>query len=56
MNTATIRGGRARKAFQGELAVLSKFGFIGERTNRFRIGNGLLINWPLIQEYLDFEL
>ncbi len=56
MNTAAIRGGQARKAFQGELAVLNKFGFVGERTNRFRIGNGLLINWPLIQEYLNFEL
>ncbi|MBS3999310.1 MAG: hypothetical protein KGZ71_02375 [Desulfobulbaceae bacterium] len=56
MNTASIRGGQSRKAFQGELAVLSKFGFIGDRTNRFRIGNGLLINWPLIQEYLNFEI
>ncbi len=56
MNTASIRGGQARKAFQGELAVLSKFGFVGERTNRFRIGNGLLINWPLIQEYLNYEI
>jgi len=56
MNTATIRGGTSRKAFQGELSVLSKFGFIGPSRKRFRIGNGLLINWPLIQEYLDFEI
>ncbi len=56
MNTAAIRGGTSRKPFQGELAVLSKFGFIGPSRKRFRIGSGLLINWPLIQEYLDFEL
>jgi len=57
MNTASMRGGQGRVPFQGELAVLSKFGFIGgsRRSNRFRLGNGLIINWPLVQEYLNYE-
>jgi len=52
MNTASIRGGTARSAFQGELAILRKFGFV----SRFRIGLGLEINWPQVQEYLDFNI
>ena len=57
MNTASMRGGQGRVPFQGELAVLSKFGFIGgsRGSNRFRLGNGLIINWPLVQEYLNYE-
>jgi hypothetical protein len=52
MNTATLRGGVQRKPFQAELSILRKFGFV----SKFRIGLGLEINWPLIQEYLEFEL
>ena len=52
MNTAMARGGQARQAFQGEFAILRKFDFI----TRFRIGVGLVINWPAIQQYLDYEL
>lgn len=56
INTASMRGGQERAPFQGEFAVLSKFGFIGGGHNRFRLGNGLLINWPLVQEYLSYEI
>ncbi len=52
MNVATNRGGQARKPFQGEFAILRKFNFVSE----FRVGVGLEINWPLVQEFLDYEL
>jgi len=52
MNTASLRGGSDRRPFQGEFAVLRKFNLVGS----FRIGVGLEINWPLVQEYLEFEL
>jgi hypothetical protein len=52
MNIAMVRGGAPRKAFQGEFAILRKFDFI----QGFRTGVGLEINWPVIQEFLDFEV
>ena len=52
MNTAVLRGGTPRKAFQGEFAILRKFDFI----NKFRIGVGLEINWPAIQEFMNFQI
>ncbi|MBK8831523.1 MAG: hypothetical protein IPN60_11845 [Saprospiraceae bacterium] len=52
MNTALLRGGVERRPFQGEFAVLRRFGFV----SGFRVGLGLEINWPLIQEYLKFEI
>jgi hypothetical protein len=52
MNTATLRGGTSRQPFQGEFAILRKFDFVGS----FRVGVGLEINWPLIQEFLEFNL
>lgn len=52
MNTATLRGGRARMPFQAEFAILRKFDFV----SKFRIGVGLEINWPLIQEFLEYEI
>lgn len=52
MNTATLRGGVQRNAFQGEFAILRKFDFV----DGFRIGVGLEINWPLVQEFLEFEV
>jgi hypothetical protein len=52
MNTATIRGGASREPFQGEFAILRKFDFIAS----FRVGVGLEINWPLIQEFLEYNI
>jgi hypothetical protein len=52
MNTATVRGGATRQPFQGEFAILRKFDFV----SKFRIGVGLEINWPLVQEFLEFEI
>lgn len=52
MNTSTLRGGVARADFQAEFAILRKFDFVSS----FRIGVGLEINWPLIQEYLEYEI
>lgn len=51
MNTASLRGGSTRRAFQAELAILRKFDFV----SGFRVGLGLEINWPLVQEYLEFD-
>lgn len=52
MSISTSRGGNARNAFQAELAILRKFNFV----QGFRVGVGLVINWPLIQEYLEYDL
>tara|TARA_R110002074_G_scaffold394665_1_gene582194 strand:- start:10721 stop:12205 length:1485 start_codon:yes stop_codon:yes gene_type:complete len=52
MNTAALRGGVERKPFQAELSILRKFNFV----SKFRIGLGLEINWPLVQEYLDYNI
>ena len=52
MSTASLRAGGTRIPFQAELAILRKFDFV----SKFRIGVGLEINWPLVQEYLDFRI
>ncbi len=56
MNTASARGGQARKSFQEVVAILGKFDLVGNSKNRYRIGSGLQINWPLVHEYLNFEI
>ena len=52
MNTSASRGGQTREFFQGEFAILRKFKMI----DKFRIGVGLVINWPMIQKFLDYQL
>jgi hypothetical protein len=52
MNTSALRGGLARSPFQGELAILRSYGLVGG----FRIGVGLEIDWPLFQEFLEYEV
>ena len=44
------RGGQVRKDFQAEFAILRSFDFV----KNFRIGAGLEINWPALQESTDF--
>ncbi|NUN67212.1 hypothetical protein HCU40_21300 (plasmid) [Pseudanabaena biceps] len=52
MNTSSVRGGTKRLPFQGEFAILRKFQFV----DGFRIGVGLEVNWPLVQEFLEYDL
>ncbi|MBZ9753675.1 hypothetical protein LB524_00100 [Mesorhizobium sp. ESP6-5] len=51
LRKVTARGGVARKPFQAELAVLRGLGLVGRG---FRIGVGLPINWPELQESMSF--
>lgn len=48
--TSTLRAGGTRLPFQAEIPILRKLGFIKE----FRIGVGLSINWPLIQQSMEY--
>ena len=52
MSTASLRGGTARRAFQAELSILRKLNFV----SGFRVGVGLEINWPLVQEIIEYEI
>ena len=48
----SARGGTARQPFQAEFAILRNLGYI----KSFRIGVGLEINWPRVQESMSFSL
>ncbi|WP_413484241.1 hypothetical protein [Morganella psychrotolerans] len=53
--TSSLRSpGNPRKAFQAELPFLKYLGIISESKSPFRVGVGLLINWPIVQESIDF--
>jgi hypothetical protein len=47
----SLRGGTARNPFQAELAVLRTMGIVNPG---FRIGVGISINWPELQDAMSF--
>ncbi|MDO6447160.1 hypothetical protein Q4493_15420 [Colwellia sp. 1_MG-2023] len=54
INLAAERGGTSRKPFQAELAILQKLGITSSAgRKRFRLGGGLMINWPKLSEFLE---
>jgi hypothetical protein len=51
INKVAQRGGVERKPFQAERTILKKFGLL---TGNMRAGVGLEINWPAVQEALEY--
>ena len=53
---STIRAGGTRKPFQAELSLLKKLGFIKVkgRSAAYRVGVGLEINWPQVQNSMTY--
>lgn len=53
---STVRAGGTRKPFQAELSFLKKMGFVKEngRSAAYRVGVGLEINWPQVQNSMMY--
>lgn len=53
---STLRAGGTRKPFQAELALLKKMGFVIKkgRSAAYRVGVGLEINWPQVQNSMMY--
>ena len=53
---STERGGQARRPLQAELAFLKKYGFVtpSNRGVAYRVGVGVEINWPQVQNSMLF--
>lgn len=53
---STVRAGGTRKPFQAELSFLKKMGFVKEkgRSAVYRVGVGLEINWPQVQNSMMY--
>lgn len=56
IKTTTLRADGSRKPFQAELAFLKKLGFINlqGRSALYRVGSGLSINWPQVQNSMMY--
>lgn len=55
MNTAVLRSAKnRRKTLQAEFSLMKKLKVISDK--RYRVGLGLTINWPKVQEYLDYDV
>jgi hypothetical protein len=52
LHKVRARGGVSRSPLQAEITMLRKFDFASD----FRISVGLEINWPVVQDALDFPL
>lgn len=52
LNKVSARGGVSRKPLQAEITMLRKFDFVSS----YRIAVGIEINWPVVQDALDFPL
>lgn len=52
MAKSTARGGTPRKPLQAELALLRRLDFVAG----FRVGVGLIVNWPKVQESMDYVI
>jgi hypothetical protein len=52
LHKVSKRGGVSRRPLQAEMTLLRQFGFVSS----FRVGLGLEINWPVVQEALEFSL
>jgi len=52
LHKVSERGGVSRAPLQAEITLLRQFGFV----SKYRIGVGLEINWPVVQEALEFAL
>lgn len=56
LKKSTERAGGTRKPFQAEIALLKKLGFVQTkgRSASYRVGVGLEINWPQVQNSLMY--
>jgi hypothetical protein len=54
IKTSTVRAGGTRNPFQSEIPLLKSLGFIKPAREPYRIGVGIEIDWPQVQNSLVF--